>query len=239
MRLDPRLTLVWLILASGFLGASAGATTGVAGGDGCAGGAAATSASGPRGASLTLADLAAGESFTQDGVVYENFKVKVLGTGMTRDLSRYEVVAGPCGFQIGGDGANGNGGDGRLRIRYDVSSIVEGGVVLTSVSVFSGTDPDTMVKNKRRIFDDGKLIGTMFAKPMPGMDSLELELDHVGSVRVVDTIRVWGRFADGANVTSRYFTEVCVIPEPGTALLLAGGLIGLAAVRRSRLGHFA
>jgi PEP-CTERM motif len=184
---------------------------------------------------LTLADLQAGESFTQDGVTYENFKVKVLGTGMTRDLTRYEVVPGPCGFQIAGDAANASGGDGRLRITYDVSSTEEGGVVLTSVAVFSGTDPDTMVKNKRRIFDEGKLIGTMFAKPMPGMDSLQLELDHVGSVRVVDTIRVWGRFADGANVTSRYFTEDCLIPEPGTALLLAGGLFGLAAVRRSRL----
>ena len=81
--------------------------------------------------------------------------------------------------------------------------------------------------------DDGKLIGTVFAKPMPGMERMQLELDHEGAVRVVDTIRVWGRFADGANVTSRYFTEDCLIPEPGTALLLAGGLLGLAAVRRS------
>ncbi|HEX2484270.1 MAG TPA: hypothetical protein VHQ66_03150, partial [Myxococcota bacterium] len=63
---------------------------------------------------MTLADLQAGESFTQDGVTYENFKIKVLGTGMTRDLTRYDVVPGPCGFQIAGDAANASGGDGRL-----------------------------------------------------------------------------------------------------------------------------
>jgi PEP-CTERM motif len=188
---------------------------------------------GPASASaLTLADLVAGESFSQDGVSYEGFRVKVLGRGLSRELSRYEVVPGPCGFQIGGDAATGNGGDGRLRIRYDVSSSEEGGVVLTSVGVFSGENPDTMVKNKRRLYEGSKLLGTLFAKPMPGMDTVQLELDGAGSLRVVDTIRVWGRFADGANVTSRYFTEDCVVPEPGTALLLAAGLLGLAGVQR-------
>lgn len=187
-----------------------------------------------RAAGMTLADLVAGESFTQDGVSYEGFKVKVLGQGLSRDLSLFEVVQGPCGFQIGGNAATRKGGDGRLRIRYDVSSAEEGGVVLTSVGVFSGEIPDTMVKNKRRLYEGSKLLGTLFAKPMPGMDSLELELDGVGAVRVVDTIRVWGRFADGANVTSRFYTADCVVPEPGTALLLSAGLLGLTGVVRRR-----
>jgi hypothetical protein len=181
---------------------------------------------------MTLADLVAGESFTQDGVSYEGFRVKVIGRGLSRDLSRYEVTPGPCGFQIGGDAATGNGGDGRLRIRYDVSSSEEGGVVGTSVGVFAGEHPDTMVKNKRRVYEGSKRIGTLFAKPMPGMDNLELELDGLGSIRIVDTIRVWGRFENGANVTSRFYVEDCVVPEPGTALLLFGGLFGLAALRR-------
>jgi hypothetical protein len=181
---------------------------------------------------LTLADLVAGEPFVHDGVSYENFRVKVLGSGLSHDLSRYEVVPGSCGFQIAGNDA-GSGGDGKLRIRYDVSALEEDGVVLTSVSVFSGEDPGTMVKNKRRVFEGKKLIGTLFAKPMPGMDYLELELDGLGAFKVVDTIRVWGRFADGAHVTSGYLTPACLIPEPGTALLLAAGLLGLA-LRRPR-----
>lgn len=181
---------------------------------------------------LTLAELVAGEGFTQDGVSYENFVVKVRGKGLSRDLSRYEVVPGPCGFQIAGDAAKGRGGDGRLRITYDVSSAEEGGVVMTSVGVFSGTDPKTMVKNKRRVYDGKRLVGKIFAKPMPGMDTLELELDGLGAMHVVDTVRVWGRFADGANVTSRFFAGDCVVPEPGTALLLSAGLLGLAAARR-------
>jgi hypothetical protein len=194
--------------------------------------AALAAAAGAPASALTLADLVAGESFTQDGVVYADFHVKVRGKGLSRDLSLYEVTPGPCGFQIGGDAATGNGGDGRLRITYDVSSTEEGGVVLTSVDVFSGENPDTMVKNKRRLYEGKELIGTLFAKPMPGMDHLELALDGVSSLRVVDTIRVWGRFENGAGVTSRYFTEDCLIPEPGTGLLLSAGLLGLAAGRR-------
>jgi|GEM_PF-5689089 len=186
---------------------------------------------------LTLADLQAGESFTQEGVVYENFDVKVLGRGLSRDLSRYEVIPGPCGFMITGDAAVGNGGDGRLRIRYDVSTTEEGGLLASSVSVFGGSDPETMVKNRRRIFDDGDRVAALFAKPMPGMDFLQVELDGLGSVRVIDTIRVWGRFADGANVTSRYLTADCIIPEPGTALLLASGLLGLASGAARRRGR--
>lgn len=194
----------------------------------------AASLGGAPAAALTLADLVAGESFTQDGVVYADFHVKVSGKGLSRDLSLYEVTPGPCGFQIGGDAATGRGGDGRLRITYDVSSTEEGGVVLTSVDVFSGENPDTMVKNKRRLYEGKQLIGKLFAKPMPGMDHLELGLDGLSSVRVVDTIRVWGRFENGANVTSRYFTEDCLIPEPGTGLLLSAGLLGLATARRRR-----
>jgi len=235
MGLGPRVALVLVALASGSAAASASAVTlaGLAAGEGCGGSAAApASPESARGRAMTLADLVAGESFTQDGVSYEGFRAKVLGRGLSRDLSRYEVIPGPCGFQIGGDAATGNGGDGRLRIRYDVSSSEEGGVVRTSVGVFSGENPDTMVKNKRRLYEDSKLIGKLFAKPMPGMDVLQLELDSLDAVRVVDTIRVWGRFENGANVTSRYYTEDCVIPEPGTGLLLSAGLLGLAGARR-------
>jgi hypothetical protein len=235
MRLGPRLALVGLALASGPWAVSAGAASlaGAGPGGSCAAALAAAAADqDPRGAGMTLADLVTGESFTQDGVSYENFKVKVIGRGLSRDLTRYEVEPGPCGFQIGGDAATGSGGDGRLRIRYTVSSTEEGGLVSTSVGVFNGENPDTMVKNKRRLYQDSKLIGKLFAKPMPGMDNLELELDHLGTVKVVDTIRVWGRFENGANVTSRYFTDDCVVPEPGTALLLAGGLLGLAGAGR-------
>ena len=192
----------------------------------------ASSLGGAHASALTLADLVAGEPFAHDGVVYDNFRVKVLGSGLSHDLSRYEVVPGACGFQIAGNDA-GSGGDGKLRIRYDVSATEEDGIVLTSVSVFSGESTDTMVKNKRRVFEGKKLVGTLFAKPMPGMDYLELELDGLGAFKVVDTIRVWGRFADGANVTSGYYTPACLVPEPGTALLLAAGLLGLS-IRRPR-----
>jgi hypothetical protein len=207
------------------------------------GGAAASCAealdAGPRGggSSLTLADLDGGASFTtSEGVTFSDFEVSVRRRGLSRDLTRYQVFIGPCGFQITGDAAKGKGGDGRLVIKYTVASEDAGadlrgivqGISETGVSVFPGSDPKTMLKNKHKVFEDKTKIAVLFAKSMPGMDTLSTELDGQQVLKVVDSIRVWGRFHDGAQTTIRF----CPIPEPGTAALLALGSLALGALRR-------
>lgn len=187
----------------------------------------------PGAGALTLADLVAGETIvTEGGVVYSGFHARVKGHSLVRDLSRYEVSLSAWGFQISGDAATGRRGDGRLVLKYSVAveEDLEVGITSTSVSVSAGSDPDTMVKNKHKLYDDGKRpFAVLFAQSMPGMDELSLELDELAGLRVVDTIRVWGRFADGAQTTIQFCTP---IPEPGTAALVVLGAAALGARRR-------
>jgi hypothetical protein len=118
-------------------------------------------------------------------------------------------------------------------IQYLASAEEEAGQVVrglaeTSVSVFPGSDPRTMLKNKHRLFEGKKRFAVLFAKSMPGLDDLHLDLDNLAVVRVKDTIRVWGEFHDGAQTTIRF----CPVPEPGTAAFLGLGVAALAALRR-------
>jgi hypothetical protein len=185
------------------------------------------------GAPLTLADLAAGQSIvTPEGVTFSGFEVKVKGGGISHDLTRFTVAVGPCGFQISGDASVGRRGDGRLVIKYLATSdekAVLAGLALANVSVFPGSDPRTMLKNKHRLFEGDKRFAVLFAKSMPGMDNLSLALDNLPTVRVKDTIRVWGEFHDGAQTTIQFCPPV---PEPGTALLLGAGVALLTALRQ-------
>jgi hypothetical protein len=213
---------MWLSLLAAAAGPAAALSTG---GGGCS-----AEARGALGGGLTLADLDAGATITTDqGVVLAGFSIHVKGQGLTRDLTRYEVNLGPCGFEITGDAATGNGGDGRLVIRYTAMADTEFGIDETGVSVFAGSDPETMLKNKHKLYEGNQRFAVLFAKSMPGMDDLTLDLDNLNMIRVVDTIRVWGRFHDGATTRVRFCAP---IPEPATGALVALGLSALGRAGR-------
>lgn len=177
--------------------------------------------------SMTLADLTVpGSMLEVGGVQYGNFAVKIRGKGLDHDLSHYEVVTTDNGFdiQLASIGPKKRGGSpkfgGKIKLDYDVA-----GHNLTMAALSIAAQPDAVLKVTRKLFGPKKLAKLKLANP--GKMSGEYDLTGRTWVHVRDRVRIRGSGLIHADVYNP-------VPEPGTGLLLAGGLAAIAALARRR-----
>jgi hypothetical protein len=183
----------------------------------------------------TLQDLTApGASFSAGGVTYDNFDVKIKGKGLSRDLTEYYIVPTGDGFALEGEfsemSSKGKAKGGKIKLTYDATGIDLLGAGL-AIDGGSGSDGKLKVKEK---LSNGKKIDTLKVSFKKSDTSDSTVLNSLPALSVKETIRIKGDyFLDGSDssVTHSFTSPV---PEPTTGLMLALGLAGLAAKRRSR-----
>ncbi len=178
---------------------------------------------------LSLADLVVpGASFSAgNGATFNNFVVKINGKGLSEDLSDYEIVPTADGFTLVGDFSDNRKG-GKIKLTYDVA-----GSALVGASLAVGVDggAEGLLKAKEKIFDEKK-IGKLRVSSRSGETSDDAVLDSLAALHVKSKITIRGDHFLGGSGTSIDNSVITSAPEPTTALMLAGGLAGLAAARR-------
>ena len=215
--------LASLVAVAGILGADAGATT------------------------LDL--LVGGGTLTSDAgdLLFSNFAATPSGS-LSSDLSQYDISAltGQEGVVITGPFSLSNGQVGVINIEFDVSFLT-GGLFLNGAALdFSGTIVDGIGMEFTTVSEDlldGPLPGGI---PIPGDADLAVvamgdgaftgidtaAFDPILSLHVFKDINITTTGA-GQTVTIDSIEETfSVIPEPGTAALMALGLLGLASLGR-------
>ena len=172
----------------------------------------------------TLADLTEPDArLVIGGVVYENFAVKIKGKGLSRDLSRYGVIAEGSGFRIEIASVEPKRG-GKIKLEYDAS-----GIDLTHASLSVAAAPGASLRVTRKLFGGKKkALARMVVMNRAGWLSDEFDLDDRKSLHVRDNIKIRGGGALHSAVVAT------VIPQPGTGVLLGAGLLGLGLIARRR-----
>jgi hypothetical protein len=171
---------------------------------------------------LTLADLAAGQSFTAgNGVTYGDFDVKLKRVGRSVDLAAYVVGVDADGFSVTrpGDGRS-RRARGKIVLSYHASTAA--GLLETLLSVDGGSA-------KKQLFVDGMKLGKLVANAKGA--SGPFDISGLRGIDLRDAIRLGA----GSSVATR----ITAVPEPGTLALALGGVGALAALRRRRAGRSA
>lgn len=187
---------------------------------------------------LTLLDLAEGDRIVSgNGVVYENFQVKVKGK-LTRDLAGYEVIVMGQGFAVTGDevtrGRGRRAGKGKIQLEFDVSSAA--GLESGAFGVLPGQVDPSGLSVTSTLFGEGKKPGKAkkLGKLKAGLGDpfAEMELGGLAALHVRQKIKLGGGFG-GASVGGGF--APVPVPEPSTFVLMGLGLAAVSALRRTRM----
>lgn len=181
---------------------------------------------------LSLAELIVpGASFDADnGTTFSNFAVKIKGRGLSRNLSDYLIVPTSDGFELAGEFNNDPKG-GKIKLTYEVAGLDLRGAAL-EMPVNSGLEGYVAIKEA--VFGRKKL-ARLYISTKRGLTSDEAMFEALSTLAVRSKIRIRGDyFQNGSNAVIDSSVTATFVPEPTTALMLAGGLGGLAAAGRRR-----
>jgi hypothetical protein len=185
---------------------------------------------------------------TSNGVTFSSFSVSITGalagslTAADLELT-FEEGAGSAGFALTGPISAADGELGDVFLSFSVSSAqLINGALLSAINVADGgsgalASVDELIRTGAGAFL-GLLSTSDTGGPGDGIFDDSLSFDGQTSIRVMKDILVDSSLLGGGpggsariSFVSQTFTFV---PEPGTLLLVLGGLSGLAITGRSR-----
>jgi hypothetical protein len=189
---------------------------------------------------LTLADLNAGDMFTSgNGSLEFSFGAdSVLVSGsLNSDLDNYEVVILDDGFRLVGPIGAADGNDGDILLDYSVSATNLLNPIFSAHLLFNGSafGLESTANIAGELSNGDSLAVAVTGGGLSQKNDLALFAEPTETLAVVlKDIQVIsfdvGQLASISLIDQRF----AVIPEPGTAILLLSGLVGMAVTRRPR-----
>jgi hypothetical protein len=192
----------------------------------------------------TLADLAGGKSLTAGGLTFSDFNITVTGS-LDPNLADYKVLNLSDGFRIAGGFAAFDAEQGDMLLTYNVSTGCSG-PACTGV---------TSPVNDIRVVFNGVAVGShsganaVESVSSNGTPIASADVFNIagGSTQLIDAATFVPRTnftvdkdilvkagAGGMATISFVNQEFSVVPEPGSLVLIAGGLASLLALCRKR-----
>jgi len=186
----------------------------------------------------TLADLSGGQSLTVGGLTFSDFSITVTGSALDPNLADYKVLTLSDGFRIVGGFAAVDGEQGDMLVSYDVS-VAAGSPAVNDIGLaFNGAAAGA--HSAASVSEDLSANGSPIASALVSQTGggLSQKVDTVTfapetSFSVDKDILVKAS-SPGIATISFIDQHFSLVPEPGTLVLLTGGLMGLVALGQKR-----